>query len=190
MKQITTTELRQMSGKEGLILQGCGGDLQEWVDGINGMLTDDGILQNGSTFKDVSVFEHGDLTNLLFPMEGVDLDIGKLAIWRLQTHDNFAGTWASDYVENRLGGFTQRQATQDKPNAPLIGADGNVFNLLGIASRTLKQSGLTEQAQEMRDRVTSCGSYNEALGIMGEYVNIVSDEDIHGQGGMEMGQSY
>ena len=38
--------LREMRGtrKEGLVLQGCGGDLQEWQDGVNGMLADDGIL--------------------------------------------------------------------------------------------------------------------------------------------------
>ena len=190
MKQITTAELRQMSDKEGLVLQGCGGDLQEWVDGINGMLTEDGILQNGSTFKEVSTFEHGGCTNLLFHMEGVDLDIGKLAMWRLQTHGNFAGTWLSDYVPNKLGGFTQEQATQEKPDAPLIGADGNVFNLLGIASRALKENGLAEQAKAMRDRVMSSGSYDEALCIMGDYVNIVSAEDMQEHGGMEMEQSY
>ena len=35
MKRITTDELRGMKGREGLILQGCGGDPQEWLDGIN-----------------------------------------------------------------------------------------------------------------------------------------------------------
>ena len=35
IKQITAEELRKMSGKEGLILQGCGGEPQEWLDGIN-----------------------------------------------------------------------------------------------------------------------------------------------------------
>ena len=35
IKTITTDDLRRMKGKEGLILQGCGGDPQEWVDGIN-----------------------------------------------------------------------------------------------------------------------------------------------------------
>ena len=29
---INTDDLRHMEGKEGLILMGCGGDLQEWVD--------------------------------------------------------------------------------------------------------------------------------------------------------------
>lgn len=40
VKQITTDDLRKMKGKEGLILQGCGGSLDEWVDGINDMLTE------------------------------------------------------------------------------------------------------------------------------------------------------
>lgn len=35
MKQITLNELKRLTHAEGLILQGCGGDLQEWVDGIN-----------------------------------------------------------------------------------------------------------------------------------------------------------
>ena len=39
-KNITTEELRHMKESEGLILQGCGGRLDEWVDGINGMLAE------------------------------------------------------------------------------------------------------------------------------------------------------
>ena len=37
--QITTDELRRMTNQEGLILQGCGGEAQEWIDGINELLT-------------------------------------------------------------------------------------------------------------------------------------------------------
>ncbi|MFQ9651479.1 MAG: hypothetical protein ACLRZZ_15720 [Enterocloster sp.] len=37
--EITINELRQMKHKEGMILQGCGGDIQEWVNGINELLT-------------------------------------------------------------------------------------------------------------------------------------------------------
>ena len=40
IKDITTNDLRRMKKTEGLVFQGCGGDLQEWVDGINDMLTD------------------------------------------------------------------------------------------------------------------------------------------------------
>lgn len=64
----------------------------------------------------------------------------------------------------------------NKPDCPLIGADGNIFNLLAIASRTLKKVGRREQADEMRDRVTASGSYEEALGIIGNYVNFTEAE--------------
>ena len=47
MKTITTEELRNMSYQEGLILQGCGGDLQKWIDGINGILREQGIFLDG-----------------------------------------------------------------------------------------------------------------------------------------------
>ena len=39
IERITDNQLRRMGEKEGLILQGCGGDPQEWLDGINDMLT-------------------------------------------------------------------------------------------------------------------------------------------------------
>ena len=71
---------------------------------------------------------------------------------------------------------------QTKPDCPLIGADGNIFVLVGIASKTLKRNGLSDEASEMTDRVFKCGSCGEALGIIGEYVNITSvdepDEDV------------
>ena len=180
IETIEASKLRTMSEKEGLILQGCGGAPQEWLDGINDMLTEAGILQNGSKFENISVFHHKSCTCILFPFEGVDLDVGKLAIWRLQTHEMFGGTWLSDYVPNRLGGFvTEEQSKENiKPKCPLIGADGNIFNLMGIASNTLKHSGMADEAKEMCNRITSSGSYDEALCILGEYVEICSEEDM------------
>ena len=66
-----------------------------------------------------------------------------------------------------------------KPKCKLIGSDGNIFNLLGIASRALKRSGMREEAEEMYKRVTSSGSYYEALGIITEYVDdeTMSDDE-------------
>lgn len=189
IKQITADDLRRMNGQEGLILQGCGGDPQEWLDGINELLTNAGILQNGSKFENISVFNHEDLTNILFPFEdSVQLDMGKLAMWRLQTHETFGGKWLSDYVNNRLGGFvTEETAEQKKPDCKLIGEDGNIFNLMGIASRTLRRNGMAEQAVEMRDRIRASDSYDKALCIIGEYVNITgSDESEDIDEGMDM----
>ena len=191
---VTTDDLRRMNGKEGLVLQGYGGDPQEWLDGINSLLTDEGILKNGSRFENISVFQNGDLTNILFPFEdGVDIDMDKLAMWRLRSHEQFGGPWLSDYVPNKLGGFVDEAAPErEKPDCKLIGEDGNVFNLMGLAARTLRRNGLAEQATEMTERVTGCGSYDEALCIIGEYVNITGEdesEDIDGEitmGGIQL----
>ena len=71
IKTITTDDLRRMNGKEGLILQGCGGDPQEWLDGINGLLTDEGILKNGSKFENISVFQNGSLQYLIRRGQGI-----------------------------------------------------------------------------------------------------------------------
>lgn len=170
IKQITTEDLLRMDGQEGLILQGCGGGLQEWVDGINSLLTEAGILMEGSKFESVSTFQHKGLTNLLFPFDGVKLDTGKLAMWRLQTHEQFGGTWLSDYVPNQLGGYIA-EPEQKKPSMRLEGQDGNIFSILGQASRLLKDVGQKDQADEMFRRVTSSGSYEEALHIISEYVD-------------------
>ncbi len=74
------------------------------------------------------------------------------------------------------------ESKQTKPDCPLIGQDGNIFNLVGIATKTLKRNGLSSEASKMMERVFNSGSYEEALGIIGEFVNITSvdesDEDI------------
>ncbi len=168
-----------MNGKEGLVLQGCGGDPQEWLDGINGLFTGEGILKNGSEFENIAVFQNGGVTNILFPFEdGMELDIGRLAMWRLCSHELFGGTWLSDYVPNRLGGFiSEHDPDKVKPDCKLIGEDGNIFNLMGLAARTLRCNGLAEQAAEMTERIHACGSYEEALCIIGEYVNITGNAE-------------
>ena len=59
-----------------------------------------------------------------------------------------------------------------KPKCKLVGENGNIFNLMGIAARTLKRAGLREEAEEMVDRITKSQSYIEALAIISEYVDI------------------
>lgn len=178
MTVITVTEdkIRNMKGMEGLVLQGCGGSPEEWVDGINGEFTENGILKNGSKFEKVYAFQHDGISCILYPFEGTALDIGKLAVWRIQTREIFGGAWLSDYVPNHLGGFTgktDRETEEIKPECALSGHDGNIFSLTGIAERTMREHGLAGQAEKMKERVFSSGSYTEALSIIGEYVSIV-----------------
>lgn len=57
-----------------------------------------------------------------------------------------------------------------KPVCKLTGTDGNIFAVQGAAAYVLRKAGLRDQEAEMRDRVLKSGSYDEALGIILEYV--------------------
>ena len=57
-----------------------------------------------------------------------------------------------------------------RPKMQLIGQDGNIFAIMGRASRLLKNSGQGDKAKEMCDRVTASKNYSEALSIVSEYV--------------------
>ena len=58
----------------------------------------------------------------------------------------------------------------DKPKMQLVGQDGNIFSILGHASRLLCRNGQSEQASEMSRRVFNSHSYEDALSIISEYV--------------------
>ena len=176
IKQITTEDLRRMEGCEGIVFEGCE-DLQGWVDGLNDDLTKAGILLDGTKLQKVSSFQRDGGTCIFFDFEGAKLNMGKLAIWRLQTHAQLGGTWLSDYVPNQLGGFVQKEQTKEKPDCELIGQNGNIFALMGIASGTLKDNGMAEQSKEMCARIMDSGSYEEAFGIISEYVNITGQKE-------------
>lgn len=65
----------------------------------------------------------------------------------------------------------------EKVDAKIIGANGNVYNLLAICQRALKDNGYNDEANELYKRVTNSESYDIALNIMQEYVNPISVEN-------------
>ena len=76
-------------------------------------------------------------------------------------------------------GYSIDEYKVNKPKCPLIGENGNIYNLMGIASRTLKRNGMRDLGDEMWNRITSeAKSYDEALFIIGEYVEITSKAEI------------
>ena len=176
IKEISMQDLRGLNQNDGLILQGCGGELTEWVDGINKVLTEEMILLEGSQFEDCYVFKNGELTCMLFPFGDQKVDMGRFMVWKMVTANQLGSMWLSDYIDINLGAEQGPEQT-DKPDCPLIGADSNIFNLMGIARRTLKQHGMQDQSKEMLERVQQSGNYAEALNIIGEYVNITSVDD-------------
>ena len=65
----------------------------------------------------------------------------------------------------------QESATREiRPKMKLIGQDGNIFAIMGRASRLLKNAGQSDKAKEMCNRVMASKSYNAALAIVSEYV--------------------
>lgn len=60
-----------------------------------------------------------------------------------------------------------------KPQAKIVGANGNIFNILSIASCALNDK---QKSDEMLQRVTACESYDDALVIIMEYVDPIEDD--------------
>ena len=88
--------------------------------------------------------------------------------------------WNSDYFRMDILHKIPEQIKPEcavKPKLKLLGHDGNVFSILGDASRLLKQNGQPEAAKEMFDRVTSSQSYEQALAIISEYVETELSRD-------------
>ena len=59
-----------------------------------------------------------------------------------------------------------------KPKCKLTGADGNIFNLMGLARKALREAGQRELGEEMTNRVYGAKSYDQALQIIMEYVEV------------------
>ena len=65
-----------------------------------------------------------------------------------------------------------------KPDCELIGQDGNIFNLIGIAQKTLRENDMDDQAKEMFNRINNeAENYYQALNIIEEYVNVIGPEE-------------
>ncbi len=74
-------------------------------------------------------------------------------------------------VEQVQGTETSKeQPVPKRPKMKLVGQDGNIFAILGRASRLLKENGQPQQAKEMCSRVYQSGNYYKALNIISEYV--------------------
>jgi hypothetical protein len=108
----------------------------------------------------------------------IETEDGDLYVSMWNSSDSYF-VYDTDEMNDYLGQNNQERKASEryKPDCELIGQDGNIFNLTGIAARTLRRSGLSDRASEMTNRVYASGSYYEALNIIGEYVNITDGSD-------------
>jgi hypothetical protein len=60
----------------------------------------------------------------------------------------------------------------EKPVVKLIGEDGNIFSIMGKCTKALKRVGQNEQAKELTEKIFSSSSYDEALQICMQYIEV------------------
>ena len=97
-----------------------------------------------------------------FEQRDIRVDDGTLAVHFWQ-EDGFKKTPSFEKIP-------KPEKNSLRPKMQLIGQDGNIFAIMGRASRLLKNAGQSDNAKEMCDRVTASQSYSEALNIVSEYV--------------------
>ncbi len=59
-----------------------------------------------------------------------------------------------------------------KPTVKLIGEDGNIFYIIGKVSKALTRAGKYESALKMQKKIQASKSYDEALCIVMDYVEV------------------
>lgn len=98
-----------------LVVLGAGGHPQEWVDGISKQLIKEGIAGSAPVFSDAFMIEgnvageegRSDLALIFSPH--ADVNVGRLAIWRL--HSAGSIQWGSDFVTNHEHEYSSSVAT-------------------------------------------------------------------------------
>lgn len=58
-----------------------------------------------------------------------------------------------------------------KPKVKLVGTDGNIFAVIGLCARVLREAGRADQAKEMTEIAHKAKDYYEALGVCMQYVD-------------------
>jgi hypothetical protein len=59
-----------------------------------------------------------------------------------------------------------------RPVAHLIGEDGNVFHVIGVVRRALRNAGQADRASEFVERASGSRSYDEVLAMLHDYVEV------------------
>lgn len=102
-KKVSFNEFKTLvEDQEGIVLLGAGGDIKDWINGVSAHLHEQRIATSGKPselWKDAyTLTTSGGRTDLALIFGDKNaLNIGKLAMWRLQMGDV---SWISDYLVN------------------------------------------------------------------------------------------
>ena len=97
IKKITVEEAKEIEG-DALVLIGCGGDVNDWKEGINELLKEEGIIRE--SMNDIFILNIQVVRTDLIFMFNETVNMGKLAMWRLSKGIIFNAKWLSDYIDN------------------------------------------------------------------------------------------
>jgi hypothetical protein len=60
----------------------------------------------------------------------------------------------------------------ERPVCQLVGEDGNVFNIIALVRRALREAGQMDAAEEFVRRAYACQSYEDVLALVVAYVDV------------------
>lgn len=161
----------------------------------------DGVLYGCTTLQLKEFPEGNELTELCeyitgqysdgwgegFEQRDIKVDGGTLNVHFWQSDDRFHFKEAPVQEAVKIP-----EKTVSRPKLKLLGHDGNIFSIMGHASRLLRANGQSKEADEMTRRVHSSGDYYKALGIISEYVETelsVSAKTLHKKEGKKQNKS-
>ncbi|MDR1926007.1 MAG: hypothetical protein LBQ66_16685 [Planctomycetaceae bacterium] len=131
---------------------------------------------DGSLYDDFRIcdIETGNVIYTITPRNGHRSIRGQSTVWGCDNDFKEAivtGTW-NDVKRFFDVKIKTKNVVKRKPRAKLIGADSNIFNLISIASDALKSNQQDDDAKEMITNATKAKSFDEALAIIMEYVDV------------------
>lgn len=102
ISKMTFEEAYKDNPMDGIVLLGCGGDVNEWIVGVSNNLKEEGVSKTDKPdelWADVRILttSGGRTDVMLTPKKGAPLDLGKMAMWRIRFGDC---SWISDYKDN------------------------------------------------------------------------------------------
>lgn len=67
----------------------------------------------------------------------------------------------------------EENIAKEKPKCNIHNAFGTMLEIMGLASKTLKENNMVNESRRMIERATTSYSYDEALDIINEYVETI-----------------
>lgn len=79
----------------------------------------------------------------------------------------------SEKMRNTNRENKKENRTKEKPKCNIYSALGTMDEIIGLASKTLKENNMIDESREMIEKATRTYSYDEALDVINEYVETI-----------------